>query len=117
MRYLVKTRINEAFEDISWSFGQVMALATWLPNQADFIYLLICELSSAIRVCLLLLFSDVRVVGVQKGLRVRINSPWKETYVELEFEESKGGHEIEVVEGSSESRLYHPQNHPHNFPI
>lgn len=43
VRYLVKTRINEAFEDSSWGFGQVMALATWLPNQADFIYFLICE--------------------------------------------------------------------------
>ncbi|CAG8979638.1 hypothetical protein HYALB_00011522 [Hymenoscyphus albidus] len=87
VRHLVNTRLNESFEDTSWGFGQVMALATWLPNQADFIYFLI--------------------FGVQRGLRVRVTPAWKETYVELEFEEGVNGTEaVERSRRKEEGHLY-----------
>lgn len=41
VRHLVQVRIGESYSDISWGFGQVMALATWLPSQAEFVSILI----------------------------------------------------------------------------
>lgn len=61
--------------------------------------------------------SNEFTVGLQRGLRVRVNSPWKETYVDLDFEEPESLHEMEVIKESPESKLYRPQNHPHTFPI
>ncbi|RDL37679.1 uncharacterized protein BP5553_05112 [Venustampulla echinocandica] len=41
VRHLVQVRIGESYSDNSWGFGQVMALATWLPTQAEFMSIFI----------------------------------------------------------------------------
>jgi len=46
LRHRIITTAGGLDNEDKWSFGQILALATWVPVVAEFVYIFICELTS-----------------------------------------------------------------------
>ncbi|KAK7753835.1 hypothetical protein SLS62_004201 [Diatrype stigma] len=103
-RNSIHTLTSESDKDSDWQFGQVLALATWVPVGVDFLAILFCKplLSYAtppLRYC-----TDSVVDGPEKGMSGKISSHYR-VVANIETEEKGETFQVEGIQDNSRSNL------------
>jgi hypothetical protein len=124
-RQLIVSKAGITQQDTRWSFGQVLALATWAPVVVDFAYIFVCE-SLHLGACCRARTNPRTLrgsfgsntdapgstVGSKVGLQGRISWPWEVT-LKLEGDEDDG---VRMTMDSVKVHLLSKDNQPSGYP-
>lgn len=103
-RYSIHKLTSGTDKDSDWQFGQVLALATWVPVGVDFLAILFCEPLLSYAALPLRYCTDILLDGPEKGMSGKISSHYR-VVANIETEEKGETFQMEGIQDYSHSTL------------